>query len=70
MKWLCLQHNKLSQSECARKRTSFGGDSLLQTTVATDHISVVVNHIVAGAVELRCEVTFCQGEAHGVRNAL
>ncbi|CAI1164975.1 Uncharacterised protein [Serratia entomophila] len=65
-----VEGGQLAELESAGQRTDFVRDAFHHAAVAHEGVGVVVDDVVAGAVELGAEGAFGDGEADGVGDAL
>ena len=64
------ERDQLAEAEVAGERGGLGGDALLQVAVGRDHVRVVIDDLVAVAVEARGEHALGERHADGGRDAL
>ena len=65
-----VKTNQLAQSQRARQRTDFVGNTFHQAAVAHKHIGEVIDNFMIRLVKLRRQRTFCYRQSDGVRQTL
>ena len=60
-----IDHNEFAQLLCPRKRTGFMSDAFLQTAVPGEDIGVMINNLIAFAVEFSGQTGLSHGHADG-----
>ena len=65
-----VEQYQLAEAHCARHGSGLGGNALLKAAVAAEGIGVVVNHLVAIAVEVGGKLAFRHGHAYRYGDAL
>ena len=65
-----VKTNQLAQSQRARQRTDFVGNTFHQATVAHKHIGEVIDNFMIRLVKLRRQCTLCYRQPDGVRQTL
>ena len=65
-----IDRNQFAQPERAGQRTGLVGNALHQTAIAQKDPGMVVDDVVAIAIELGSEGFLCQRHPHGIRDAL
>ncbi|CAI1962870.1 Uncharacterised protein [Serratia proteamaculans] len=65
-----VEGGQFAELEGTGQRTDFVGDAFHHAAVAHKGVGVVVDHVMARAVELRAQGTFGNGETDGVGDAL
>ena len=64
-----IENNQLRKTKGACKRHGFVGNTLHHTSVAAEHVGVMVNNRISGLVELCGEMSLCHSHTYGHAHA-
>ena len=65
-----VEHDQLAEAEGARQRTRLVRDAFHQATVADEHVGVMIDDVVTGAVEFGGEQRFSERHPDCIRESL